>query len=65
MLSDAGLLTFSSTEPPDTATAGVMVNSTGSGPLVRLTVDVEMPQPWRPSATHIGAAMGQKALRND
>ena len=27
-----GLATFSSTEPPDSATAGVMVSSTGSGP---------------------------------
>ena len=39
------------------------MSSTGSGPLVRLTVDVATPQAWRPSATHIGVAMGENALR--
>ena len=36
-------MTFSCTEPPGCAIAGVMVSSTGSGPVVRFTVDVEMP----------------------
>jgi hypothetical protein len=63
MLSDDGLVTFSCTEPPGNAMLGVIVISTGSGPVVRLTVDVETPQAWRLSATHIGDETVKRVLR--
>jgi hypothetical protein len=63
MLSADALATFNCTELPAITTAGVMVISTGSGPAVRFTVDVETPQPWRPSATHTSFGRGEKVLR--
>jgi hypothetical protein len=63
MLSDDGLLTFSCTDPPGRAIVGVIVISTGSGPVVRLTVDVETPQAWRLSATHASDEGVEKVLR--
>jgi hypothetical protein len=64
MLSEDGLVTFSWTEPPGSAMLGVIVISTGSGPVVRLTVDVETPQAWRLSATHTGDARVKRVLRD-
>src|SRR5687767_4829148 len=63
MLSDDGLETFISTEPPASTIDGVMVTSTGSGPVVRFTVDVETPQPWSPSATHTSVGRGEVVPR--
>jgi hypothetical protein len=65
MLSDSGLVTFNSTDPPAWAMSGVVVIETGWGSLVRLTVEVETPQPWSPSATHASAAREEKALPNE
>jgi hypothetical protein len=62
MLSAAGLTTSTCTEPPARATAGVIVNSTGSGPVPSLTVDVETPQAWRVSATAASLATAGKTL---
>jgi hypothetical protein len=64
MLSEDGLVTFSWTEPPGSAIVGVMVISTGSGPVVRLTVDVETPQAWRLSATDTGDERLKRVLRD-
>jgi hypothetical protein len=51
ILSADGLTTLTCADPPGWMTVGVTVSSTGSGPGVRLTDEVEMPQPWRLSAT--------------
>jgi hypothetical protein len=45
ILSAEGLTTFTSAEPPEEITAGLMVSSTGSGPGVRSIVEVDTPQP--------------------
>ena len=37
--------------------------STGSGPVVRLTVDVETPQAWRLSATHTSDERAERVVR--
>jgi hypothetical protein len=63
MLSDEGLVTLICTEPPGSAIVGVIVISTGSGPAVRLTVDVETPQPWRLSATHTNDEGAERVVR--
>jgi predicted transcriptional regulator len=42
---------------------GDIVISTGSGPVVRLTVDVETPQAWRLSATQTGDEAVKRVLR--
>ena len=43
-------------------TVGVTVSSTGSGPGVRLMVEVETPQPWRPSATYTAGTSARNSL---
>ena len=45
MLSAVALATLTCTEVPGCAIAGVIVSSTGSGPVLNCTVEVEMPQP--------------------
>jgi hypothetical protein len=62
MLSEDGLDTLSCTELPGVITAGVVVISTGSGPALRLAVEVETPQAWRLSATHRRTAGGREVL---